>query len=1390
MNLSNSNNLYRIRITDVGEYIRYHSCDRRFRLKFNNYKEVIQTLPSRLSQSIFQTSLDPILEEAGRLNEQQWSESLIKRNFTPLTANSEQLKPVATTWHDFTENLADVRVGESAYGREIRICGEIGKFELSGQIDFVLLLWEGDTPKLRLVEGKASRKDRTYHRIQIALYQLLVCQEITKNPIYVDAKPIKPEQVEAVVVRIDEQTNQGQDILALDPFEFETFEADIDYLLRSEGKLGQILEKDLDELDYQLDAKCSDCLLSVHCLSESARQHRLQLLGIDTSTIQILKTAGIITIDDLADLDLTGKRARQVRENIGFSSNLEQLKTQAQSRRRTLPGCDSYTNEYEVKQLPSSSNQQTLLPKRVINNLPLLRVFLSVEYEYVENRIVALCAHLTNSEGKLDTKFDRSPIAVVQELLETEEGYIERPLKGQDLIEFKQTAWTGNYEQDTEAERRLIRSFFRQLITHLKTVANTSEAPIHFYVWSRQEMTQLIEGCTRCGSDLLAHLRKLMGCRRELEQQIYTCLDQEVARCYALGWTGRDLAVVTNLRWFAYKYHWCREVEGETVFLDRKGAFWRDIFDFIQYGWSLNHQGHWEDTSSSISTKFPLEIRLRYFNSISAAYWRGYWGTLPNPDSPDVDRKTQKAIQDYRQAEKPGYLREYLCARTHALRWIEERFPDWLLNDEIEKPLVNLDELEKFSLGINTIAQASLDFLQLDHYVKKTDWITTHLTPPLYRLTSGRTLPLRDVSLNATNDYYNRRLTANIDLDNYDLSSEVVQANCTIEEGAFVRVSPCYEDPHRGQSFKQLTTGIGFNCIVRSINWQQGTVELDVNGARAGYYILSSSGKKQSGIVFPHASLDESPSDFVARRVDPHLTQSLTHFVNQWFEPTDPQIPPLEPIDNNKIEIYQTYLETLLIKGYPLHCQQITAILEGLKSRVQLLLGPPGTGKTNTTAIATFLRIVARHHRGDIVLLSASTHTAVNELICRIDEYLPTLEFQAQQQNIDIPRILLSRADIREEHKHLFEHSNVELFNTYKCTHQVQQMRSEGVLVIAGTVSSLLKIVESFQKSRYNFSASMLIVDEASMMVFPYFLALGTLINPKGTIMLAGDHRQLAPIVAHDWEREDRPPVIEYQPFVSAYQAIAQLKAKGIPDESLVSSALTYTFRLPAEIRHLIARLYRHKDGIELEGKNFQPSDITNVPQDNPWQAVWHNPYGLLLVVHSEANSQRTNSVEIEIIQQILDNSDNLAENSVAIITPHRAQRTQLKTRLFDYDSYIRVIDTVEKLQGGECDNIFVSATASDPTAIGKNVEFILDLNRSNVAFSRVQKRLVVVCAQSLLNYIPAELDNYEETMLWKALRSICTECLASTTVDGYEVKILSVSPEFVESNLNSEEGL
>jgi hypothetical protein len=43
-------------------------------------------------------------------------------------------------------------------------------------LDFILIRWSDGLPILRIVEAKASRKDKTYHRIQVALYSMIIRQ--------------------------------------------------------------------------------------------------------------------------------------------------------------------------------------------------------------------------------------------------------------------------------------------------------------------------------------------------------------------------------------------------------------------------------------------------------------------------------------------------------------------------------------------------------------------------------------------------------------------------------------------------------------------------------------------------------------------------------------------------------------------------------------------------------------------------------------------------------------------------------------------------------------------------------------------------------------------------------------------------------------------------------------------------------------------------------------------------------------------------------------------------------------------------------------------------------------------------------------------------------------
>jgi hypothetical protein len=875
-------------------------------------------------------------------------------------------------------------------------------------------------------------------------------------------------------------------------------------------------------------------------------------------------------------------------------------------------------------------------------------------------------------------------------------------------------------------------------------------------------MTRLVEGCSRASAELLGHFRELLGCRESLEQLIYSCLQDEVSARYALGWTGRGLSVVSSLLWYGRRFHWVRTIGGQTVSLDN--VFQQDIFDF-KTDLGMNADGSWRKDTAGAPQVHKFEIRTRFHDSLSAPYLRAYWGTLPPPE--DKPALVANAIRRYNLSAHPGYLKTFLAARAHAMRWVEENIRN--KSHDIEKPAIAIASLPTFSLGVDNLSRAATDFLRLEQHVKVNDWVASTIISPATRVPLGRSLPLSDLVSLGDNE-----LRAKIAADALGLQLEDLQATTTFEEGSFVRISPCDGDPRRGQTIRQLTSGIAKTCVIDSIDWNTGEVHLTVRPSASTRYLLPSGPAEHPEQIFDHAMLDESVSDFVATTVDARITQAAGSHAFHWFDPTRPQLPPQRQLPQARLDQLSGILNNItLAYNHHLAADQVGSALEGLQARVQLLQGPPGTGKTMTAAVSTLTRILARAGLGDVVLIAANTNTAIDNLLLRIRDVLPAFRQAVQAANVTVPRINLARI-----HSFLSAGTSTGAgIQDIPSNTNINALTTNSVLVAGGTTNAVLKLarkmstIRPYRDAAAGFLVRCLIVDEASMILFPHFLALASLVTPTGEIMLAGDNRQLSPIVSHDWEREDRPPIVLYQPYYSAYDAIRNLKSiGGLPDDAIVQSALSFTFRLPPVIRELIGRLYQ-RDNIELDGLPHNAPATTGTATG--WQRIWQRATGLYLIVHNERQSRKHNELEADVIEAILNAGNPQPQASIGIVTPHRAQRTLLSSRI-GQNAAVDVVDTVERLQGGERPTIIVSATASDSSAISTSAEFILDLNRSNVAFSRAQARLIVVCSESLLNHIPAELEQYDSTLLWKSLRQICTIELAAETMNGYNVRLFA----------------
>lgn len=184
--------------TDLGEFVRYHSCDRRFHLAIHEAREV-GPLPffDRLRDAI-----DPVLAEVGRRREDEWQTELDTAGFRDLARDLPKGDLDKVPWSALAAALATLPPGVGAYARQVAVGGTVGAFRVYGLIDFLLVRWDGGSPRLVLVECKASRRDRTYHRVQVAAYRLLLRGLLGGEPVWVGGGAVPPDRIECVVARL------------------------------------------------------------------------------------------------------------------------------------------------------------------------------------------------------------------------------------------------------------------------------------------------------------------------------------------------------------------------------------------------------------------------------------------------------------------------------------------------------------------------------------------------------------------------------------------------------------------------------------------------------------------------------------------------------------------------------------------------------------------------------------------------------------------------------------------------------------------------------------------------------------------------------------------------------------------------------------------------------------------------------------------------------------------------------------------------------------------------------------------------------------------------------------------------------------------------------------
>jgi hypothetical protein len=452
---------------------------------------------------------------------------------------------------------------------------------------------------------------------------------------------------------------------------------------------------------------------------------------------------------------------------------------------------------------------------------------------------------------------------------------------------------------------------------------------------------------------------------------------------------------------------------------------------------------------------------------------------------------------------------------------------------------------------------------------------------------------------------------------------------------------------------------------------------------------------------------------------------------------------------------------------------------------VLLVQGPPGTGKSYSTAVATFARLQGAMREGQPcrAFLSCKTHAATDVLLTNVLEVQVKLkELQAADsklfaQHFD-PRIL-------EVPLYRFAPNDPPPSGILPVAKDSGDVKSADVIlesewaIVGATPGGIYRIVkDKWPKNLFGHElCDLLVLDEASQMSLPEAMMAALPLKADGLLVVVGDHRQMPPIVKHDWDAETRRTFRQFQVYESLFDT---LRAKHPPMIRFAES-----FRLHAAMAEFLREeIYRH-DGIDFHSKRRTVLPVHPV-EDDLAAAVLRPEFPLVVIVHDEDACQLRNPFEEALIEPVLRTLADPAKygldatGGLGIVVPHRAQRAALQQSfpelcILDPATGLparSAIDTVERFQGGERTVILISATESDRAYLLVSSQFLLDPRRLTVALSRAKQKLLLVASRSIFALFSPDEETFANALLWKNLLKTCSVLLWEGERDGKHVAV------------------
>lgn len=1430
--------------TDVAQFVRLEQCERYLRLQLYQRTHGERFLRE---YGVAPQAITPLLTRSGERFEREVEAAIQAHGDRVVDTRAAQPAIRAGDHNDLVLRLArELSPGEAVTILQPRLRAVVEGWLLRGDID-ILRLQRDQVGRLDglIVDMKSSTSAKVEHRLQVAFYHEMLStlfhaaampfaaldMGILYRGVPGSAQPVGDEEAR----QLEAQHHEARALFGVDGPLFERVpdpdsyrDAVRDLVLGPSSSANRVLAMPFEAVPYHLSYKCDGCLFNEFCMKWSAEREDLSLLPhLTADEKNVLSRAGVTSVGELARLKVPSgpgatdlipaphaiELARRLGATWPVGPRLDELIHRARAyrkwKREPLESLRFIPNKgYES--LPYSGPE---------HNPNLIRVYIDAQHDYLNDRVYlvgALVVACVNGQDDPDRR--RS---------------IVRLTPG---------------PPDEATEQALFVSWIHDTFRAIGALAAPNatgepRAPIHLIFFNRFGQHLLLAGLSRHFAAITnaTPLYDFVTQLAAYDSPVVSFLETEIREHKNYPMVCQSLQAVAAYLGF----DWNTPAPYRQLFRARLFDFWGKLEPFAPDD-EAPGRSRWFTNRARFNSQLPLEYAYAAWGDLAPIAPGARDDYAPyRVATPELVRGFQarrlEALEQIareftgnKQTQQREFDLRHLSEFESQARTLAQALDEFItIERHVELAAwksARLAPPERRALTGDTLIVRYLEedqapgvaALNREHQRRdalgqryEAEW--RQANPDAKR----KSLPKeqRDAS---TWDRAGLRFRLRLDTSGLDGDLHHVLGQTTFGEGdrlvLYTRQTvdsrlPVADQTPFTPTPKQLLYG-------QRVDLRRLLVDRDAGGravrAWAEVEFSPYSGSRVDGFVFPGGreplvadetyTLDPDPNDWSGahqRQLVQALQAGAENAVYQRLDESGPATAEWPILAQEGQARFMAGLDAFHAAGHAHDFEPAKRLFIGAygNSPTLLVQGPPGTGKSYTTAFALLARAQGALAAGSDfrAMVACSSHAATDVLLRNVLHAREQLRHWAAAH----PALFQQHFDDRLLDIPLFRLAAKNELPAGIIALPSKDGRPKGepdaaarllaasYSITGGTPGGIRRALhERWPKELFAHQfCDCLVLDEASRTSLPEAIMAALPLKPRGQLIVVGDHRQMPPIVKHDWAHERRRTFQQFRSYASLFVTLLEQVPRGVPIVRFAES-----FRLHADVAEFLRREVYARDGIAFHSRRV--ATLPPLAHPDPFVASVLMPeQTIVVVVHDEAASQQRNAFEQALITPVLEalgrarSAGGLGlspRDGLGAVVPHRAQRAALRDALpllvvTDPETgavTLSAIDTVERFQGGEREVILIGATESDRQYILTTSNFLLDPRRLTVALSRAKQKIVLVASRSVFALFSADEETFVNAGLWKnLLRRTATTLLWAGHREGHRVEVWGNQP-------------